>query len=127
MKPPLIPRLKIAILAIVAVPIINMVVAAELVTFQYDVYPTFIQIDGNPAPNLNVDNTESLEERTQRILEVSGITFGDGASAKFDPESNTLTVTNLPKQIELVDALLEALDAPFEAKFNFNKRAVQRE
>ncbi len=127
MKLPLIPGLKIAILAIGSAPIMNMTMADELVTFQYDVYPTFILIDGNPASNLNVDGPESLAERTQRYLESCGITFGDGASADFAPESSTLIVTNLTEQIELVDVLLHTLHTvPHDSGWKPNKTAVRR-
>jgi general secretion pathway protein D len=57
---------------------------------------------GAPTPR-------SPRKTAQEILEAIGIPFPEGASAKFNPSTSLLSVTNTPANLELVEAFSETI------------------
>lgn len=53
------------------------------------------------------DAPRSNQRTNPKILEAKGIVFPDGASAKFNPADNTLTVRNSPENLVRVEAFLK--------------------
>jgi len=117
-------RTRLTIVGILLASGSNICRADELLTFRYDVHPTFIQIYERAEPDQRVARDLPNSVRAQRTLEQSGVTFGEGASADFDPGSSTITVTNTSVEIELVEALLESWHRPFDKNYEANRKAI---
>ncbi|WP_449071169.1 hypothetical protein [Prosthecobacter sp.] len=61
----------------------------------------------------------------RQVLEATGITFPEGASASFNPVTSTLTVTNTQENLELTAAFMAMLDKQAPANVAFTLTVVE--
>lgn len=99
--------------------------SSDLYTNVYVVPPTFLHSE---AP-LN-DPFKSLRPAPQRktakqILAQAGLTFGEGASAIYNPATSQLIVRNTQDQMELVEAYIESITQGVEKQIYVTINEVQ--
>ena len=94
---------------------------SDLYTNVYRVPPTFLNsaagsggaaagpVDPFAAPSGAGGGGLASRVTAREILEQAGLTFGEGATAMYDPSSGQLIVRNTQDQMELVEAFVEPL------------------
>ena len=106
-------RYKVETWAIVIVP--QWDAGGDMFTRTFRVPPTFLTRNSYPAaigedPFAPAEVDRRNRPRTAKdILESVGVTFGEGASAFYDPRTSSLIVRNTESNMELVDAYVESL------------------
>ena len=93
---------------------------ADLYTNVYRVPPTFLSSgagdhEGGPvdpfASPAGGGGTLEMRPDARTILERAGVTFGEGATAIYDPATSRLIVRNTQDQMELVEAYQDSIKA----------------
>ena len=94
--------------------------STELVSRSYRVPPDFLSSAGDGASN-DAKAEDPFSEKpaeggllarrrgAKELLEASGVTFPDGASAVFNAASNTLLVRNTMVNLDLIDQIVESV------------------
>ncbi len=117
-------KFKVEAHAILVVPLSEN--ASELYTRSYRVPPDFLSSGGGDAggaaaPAAPADPFAAgggaaaggggliARKTAKQILEGSGITFADGASASYNPATSQLVVRNTQPNLDLVEALVESI------------------
>ncbi|MEM7699575.1 MAG: LysM peptidoglycan-binding domain-containing protein [Verrucomicrobiota bacterium] len=100
--------------------------SGDLYTNTYVVPPTFLS--GPQAHQWRDPFEEPAMPRTRatakQILEQAGITFGEGASAVYNPSTSQLIVRNTQDQMELVEAYIDSIRSGVEVQIYITWREV---
>ncbi|MDF1740595.1 MAG: LysM peptidoglycan-binding domain-containing protein [Verrucomicrobiales bacterium] len=98
----------------------------ELYTNVYVVPPTFLSMgEVVPADPFRFVRPPAPRKTAKEILSNAGITFGEGASAIYNPASSQLIVRNTQDQMGLVEAYIESITQKVEKQIYVTIREVQ--
>ena len=111
---------------------------ADLYTNVYQVPPTFLNQGGGDgggaaapvdpfAPDAGGGGGTALSARpdARQILERAGVTFGEGASAIYQPGTSQLIVRNTQDQMELVEAYIESIKDSAEKQIYITTKFIE--
>lgn len=77
-----------------------------------EVVPLYEPTDSLVTKEYRVPHSFSVGKDARKTLESQGVVFPTGAAAQFLPQSNRLIVRNTQENLDLTDALVEAMAAP---------------
>jgi len=110
-------------------------VEGALMTRTYAVPPGFVNSGGSPtggggavtdpfADSEDDDGVLLSRVTAKDFLAQNGVIFGEGAAARFVPQTSTLVVTNTPQQMLKVDAIVQAARQGGEVLVNVSIKRI---
>ncbi|MCB1077386.1 MAG: hypothetical protein KDM64_06110, partial [Verrucomicrobiae bacterium] len=114
----------LALAATATAPAADYAPPGELFTNVYVVPPNFLHWN-SAEKEKEPDQEKPAHRSAKEVLESLGISFPDGSSAVFNPQTSQLIVRNTQAQMELVEAVVEAKRDEVETFIHLNYRIVE--